>query len=397
MKILFVTTQSLVQSTLIGRVMPLAEEFQKIGNEVKVLIHSEKTPTPSTLGGNGETLGVFPIGPNPFQRTEHGKKRKSGVALVWTTTMNALRAAWQLVKIKPNVIIIVKPLPENTLAVKLVKPFLRHAKIILDVDDFELEANQLTSLLQRAAIHWSERVASKMASHIIVATPFLGDHMQLLAGSKKPVTLIPTGLPISSTLGVSSLTPSVFSIGLAKHTILFAGSLSISSGHRVDLLPEILLYVRKSIPNAQIIIAGSGDDEHTLRERFAKLHLQDAVTWHGRFTLDDIASLVIHSSVLIDPIDASIANRAKSSFRVALALTYGVPIVTSNIGIRTMMIPQELQKFFFAKPGDAYAYAEKIIDIFKNPITSHHATILTSASRQYQYDHLAKMYYNCIV
>ena len=169
-----------------------------MGNEVTILVHSENSTTPSRsplYKGEKSQLELKIIGSNPFQRTVHGKKRNSGFSLIWTMKINALRAAWQLVKIKPDVIIIAKPLPENTFAVVLAKPFLRTTKILLDVDDFELQANQLTSLFQRAAIHWSERVASKMASHIIVATPFLGDHMQLLAGSKKPVTLIPTGLP----------------------------------------------------------------------------------------------------------------------------------------------------------------------------------------------------------
>lgn len=201
MKIVFITTQSPLQSTLIGRVMPLVQEFKKMGNDVTILVHeesshaviarSERSEQRSNLSSNAKIaspihgLAITTIGINPFELNTHGKKRYSGLRLMLTMKMNAIRAAWQLIKIKPDVVIIVKPLPENTLAVFLAKPFLKKTKIILDVDDFELEANQLTSLLQRAAIHASERAAVKMASHIIVATPFLGDHMQLLAGPKK--------------------------------------------------------------------------------------------------------------------------------------------------------------------------------------------------------------------
>jgi len=411
MKIVFVTTQSPLQSTLIGRVMPLAQEFQKMGNAVTVLVHEENVATPSRLpaGQAGSPLykgeksqpKLKIIGPNPFERTAGGKKRYSGLRLIWTMKMNAIRAAWQLIKEKPDTVIIVKPLPENTLAVFLAKPFLKKTKIILDVDDFELEANQLTSLLQRAAIHASERAAVKMASHIIVATPFLGDHMQLLTGSKIPVTLIPTGLPLiplsldGERDGVRGIL--VSPAGTARHTMLFAGSVSISSGHRVDMLPEILVQVRKRVPDATLIIAGTGDDETALREQFAKLGLQDATTWHGRFSLDNIGPLMQDSAVLIDPIDASIANRAKSSFRAALALAYGVPIVSSNIGIRTAMIPATLHARFFAKPGDATAYAEKIITLLQAPVSEKDSALLQDASTQYQYNYLAQVYYNCIV
>lgn len=389
MKIVFVTTQSLIQSTLIGRVLPLAQEFQKMGNDVTVLVHSEKNSKQTTPQF---PVKIQPIGPNPFERTSAGKKRKSGLALLWTMKMNALRAAWQLVGEKPDAIIIVKPLPENTFAVKLAKPFLGNVKIILDVDDFELEANSLTSLMQRAAIHWSERVASKIASHIIVATPFLGDHMQLLAGTGKTVTLIPTGLSYRGASEDGSA-----HAARQPHAILFAGSLSISSGHRVDMLPEILAQVRKSIPDATLILAGSGDDEGTVKKKFQAMGLEEAVDFRGRFSMERIESLVREASILIDPIDATIANRAKSSFRVALALVYGKPIVTSNIGIRTEMIPQKLHAAYFATPGDSSDYAEKIISLLQDTVSSEDKALLRDASKKYMYDRLAQTYYTCIV
>ncbi len=414
MKIVFVTTQSFMQSTLIGRVLPLAQEFQKMGNKIVLLIHRENSPASSTLGVLPLTPSVFParfgihtIGVNPFERTSNGKKRKNGLRLIWTMKINALRAAWCLIREKPDVVIIVKPLPENTLAVLLAKPFLRNTNIILDVDDFELEANELTSLVQRAAIHWSERVAVQLASHIIIATPFLGDHMKLLAGNKKPVTLIVTGLPspatlISSTLGVSALTPSVFPMSVAttdraNHNILFIGSISHSSGHRVDMLPEILFYIRKSIPDATLTIAGSGDDEENLRKKFQDITLADAVTWTGRFTMDDVPRLLQNTVVLIDPIDTSIANRAKSSFRVALALEYGIPIITSSIGIRTDMIPVQLHEKFFARPENIKDYAEKITNIFTSPLTQEESGSMKKKSEEYRWDNLAKVYYDCLV
>lgn len=397
MNIIFVTTQSPLQSTLIGRVFPLAQEFKKMGHQVTVLVHQENTPIGKTLRVNEKTLRVEEIGPNPFQRILNGKQRYSGLQLVATMLMNALRAAWQLIKEKPEIVIMVKPLPENTLAVLLAKLFLKQVNSILDVDDFELEANHLTSLLQRAALHWSERASSRMASHIVVATPFLQDHMQLLSGHKKPVTLIPTGLPASSTLGVFPLTPSVFPAGSSRHTLLFAGSLSIASGHRVDMLPEILSIVRNTIPDARLIIAGSGDDENILKEQFEKLGLGNSADWRGRFSLATISDVIKESSILIDPIDASIANRAKSSFRAALALSYGVPIVTSSIGIRTDMIPSVLHEKFFAKPGDAASYAEKITALLQQGISHEEQSLLRAASEPYQYDHLARIYYNCLV
>lgn len=380
MNIVFVTTQSHLQSTLIGRVFPLAEEFQNMGHEVTVLGHKE-SDTASPLPNFVVT------GPNPFSRTKTGKKRRSGIALIAIMKINALRAAWKLMSIRPDVIIIVKPLPENTLAVALAKIFLWNAKVILDSDDFELFANKVSSFFERAAIHASERIASSLASHITVATPFLLDHMKQLTGGRKAVTLIPTGLNLSKK----------YISQAAANTILYIGSVSVSSGHRVDLLPEIFSIVKKEIPNATLAIAGSGDDEHTLREAFNAKGLSKHVHWLGRFDVKNAEHIALGAAVLIDPIDASIENRAKSSFRTALALACGMPIVTSNIGIRTMLIPDNFHERFFAAPEDAASYAQKIIAVLKHTLSEAERTALQERAGSFTWKKLAEEYYQCII
>ncbi len=386
MHIAFVTTQSHLQSTLIGRVIPLAKELQNMGHTVTVLLHSDSSPHPSPLPVRGE--GSFIVtGPNPFSRTAMGKKRRSGIALIAIMKLNALRAAWKLIAIRPDSIVIVKPLPENTLAVALAKLVLWNSKVILDSDDFELFANKISSSLERSAIHLSERIASSIASHIIVATPFLLDHMKQLTGGRKAVTLIPTGLDI----------PQISQEHTPSNTILYIGSVSVSSGHRVDLLPEILSIVKKEIPNATLAIAGSGDDEHALRAAFEEKGVTPYVRWLGRFSLNNAAAIAHTAGVLIDPIDGSIENRAKSSFRTALGLACGVPIVTSNIGIRTMLIPEIFHERFFAAPEDTASYAQKIISVLKHELTEAERIVLKERAGSYAWKKLADEYYQCIV
>lgn len=380
MHIAFVTTQSHLQSTLIGRVIPLANELQSMGHQVSLFIHKED-------GEFAPGVPTYVTGSNPFSRTKTGKKRRSGIALIAIMKLNALRAAWKLIAICPDSIIIVKPLPENTLAVALAKLVLWNSKVILDSDDFELFANKISSSFERSAIQLSERIASNIASHIIVATPFLLDHMKQLTGGRKTVTLIPTGLNL----------PKILQEHAPSNTILYIGSVSVSSGHRVDLLPEILSIVKKEIPNATLAIAGSGDDEHLLQVAFRAKGLSEHVHWLGRFSLDNAVAIAHTAGVLIDPIDGSIENRAKSSFRTALALACGVPIVTSNIGIRTMLIPEIFHERFFAAPEDGPSYAQKIISVLKHELTEKERIVLKERADSFTWKKLADEYYRCIV
>lgn len=374
MKIAFLTTQTISGSTVVGRVLPLAREIAK-KHEIHVLVHqgeaAQKTP--------GMTMHEF--GKDPFIRTSAGKRRLRGIALIGRLKFNAYLAAVSLFRIKPDVVVIVKSLPESVLAAWIAKLiFLPHAKYILDVDDFELTANKLSSPLQRAAVHWAQRAGVHAASKVIAATPFLQNYfMQLAPG--KVVSLIPTGI----TGTVEAQSPS------RVPTVLYAGSVSLVSGHRVDILPEIFTYVRSALPKVRLIIAGSGDDIANLKSAFTKRKLAHAVTWFGRFTSKDLPELFT-ADIILDPVDDSITNRAKSSFRVLAALAAGRPLVTSNIGIRSLLIPPAFHAPFFARPGDAADYAKKTIELLRKPLPVSLSDQLKQHAMRYTWDMLATQY-----
>ncbi|MEX1112794.1 MAG: glycosyltransferase [Candidatus Andersenbacteria bacterium] len=375
MKIVFVTTQALTGSTVVGRVLPFAEEIAASHN-VYVFAHEGDTQPP-------KGITVEYVGKDPFTRSSNGKRRLKGIALIARMIVNAWRTLLMLVHVQPDVAIIVKPLPQNVLATYVWRLFNTKRKVILDVDDFELTANSLSSVYQRAAIHWSERTGSRIASTIACATPFLQDHFRQLTTDAKQVELIPTPLPIQ--VSPISNTPS-------RPTLLYIGSVSITSGHRVDLLPEILEQVRRDIPEATLTIAGSGDDVASLEQLFAERRLQDAVQWTGRFSPQDVGDLLQTASVVLDPIDGSIVNRAKSSFRVAASAASGVPVVTSNIGIRPLLLPQKLHERFFAEPGSAAAYATRVIDLLKHPLSDEDRSNMVDHSKDHSTEKLSEAY-----
>ena len=389
MKIAFVTTQSLLQSTVVGRILPVAKELGKMGNEVTVLVHEEASSLQSSGSARGnDPVGVHTvsIGYNPFTRTESGKKRKRGFALLFLMFGNAIRGSQALLNIRPDIIVIVKPLPENVFAVSLARLFLPKSKIVLDVDDFELFANVVSSLPERAVLHWAERRASSMAQHVIAATPFLADHMRAIAQKDVPITLIPTGLSVDAAMQQYN-----------SHVIAYIGSVSASSGHLIFMLPEIVEQVRKGIPDATILIAGSGDDEKKLKQLFSEKNLDSCVEWFGRFSDVDIPNILSKASIIVDPIDDSIVNRAKSSYRAMLACSSALPVVTSNIGIRPIVIPEVLHSRFFADVGSTADYAERIVDLLRHPLSEEDKKALHNKSAEYSYQKTAELYYNCLV
>ena len=177
--------------------------------------------------------------------------------------------------------------------------------------------------------------------------------------------------------------------------LIYLGSISISSGHRVDLLPDILMQVREQLPETKLHIYGAGDDVEKLKKMFVVRNLETAVHWHGRFSSPlegEVSRILRDGGVVVDPVDASISNRAKSSFRCMLAGKFGCPVVTSNIGIRPYLFPQEFHDRFFARAESAADYAEKVVTCIKNPLTIEEKMRLQKHNEQFSWLQLATKY-----
>jgi glycosyltransferase involved in cell wall biosynthesis len=158
------------------------------------------------------------------------------------------------------------------------------------------------------------------------------------------------------------------------------------------MLPSILEKIKEKIPNIALTIAGSGDDEQSLRQEIAKRRLEKHVRFLGRFSPHKAASLLKDTAILIDPIDNSLTQRAKSSYRVALAGSHGVAAVSSNIGIRPLLLPLHLHERFFATANDPASYAEKIISLIRRPLTPEDQTCMREHAKCYLWETLAPAY-----
>jgi glycosyltransferase involved in cell wall biosynthesis len=382
-RVAVVAYQSVTGSTVVGRILPWLAELPD-SCDIQLYVLKNPQAIHSSLPFLRTNIHVQTIGSEPFVRTKTGKQRYRGFKLVWTMVRTALQIAKRLWQDQPTLIIISKPLPASILGVWLWRLFNKKGQIVLDVDDFELTSTVLSSLAQRATIHWSERTGAHLATVITAATPFLVDHFSQLTQQTKPVHLLPTGIAIAPDV--------VQPTTVTSPTILYIGSVSVASGHRVDLLPAILQTVRQTIPTATLTIAGSGDDVAVVKERLAELQLTKAVTWVGRFTATDLPTLLQHASLIIDPIDDSLANRAKSSFRVSLGATTGWPVVTSNIGIRPYWFPDQVHPKFFAMPGDISDYAQKIVHLLQHPLTPTEQTMMREYATQYTWSNIVKRF-----
>lgn len=123
-----------------------------------------------------------------------------------------------------------------------------------------------------------------------------------------------------------------------------------------------LRLVREKLPNAQLIIAGSGPERQALGDLAAELGLTDAVAFTGRVDNENMAKLYYSANVMVNP---SLADNMPNSVLEALAC--GVPVVSTNVGGVPYLVEHD-KTALLVPPQDATAMADAIITLLTDPV-----------------------------
>ena len=156
---------------------------------------------------------------------------------------------------------------------------------------------------------------------------------------------------------LSNLTPNFEAKSLTP-TILYFGRLKYYKS--VDILIKAFKKVIEKIPEARLIIAGSGEEETNLKELVKRLKLEAKVEFKGRVTDNEKMKLLQESWVLVNP-----------SFMEGWGITTieanacGTPVIASDVpGLRDSV--RDRQTGYLAPQGDVNGFYERIIDIISD-------------------------------
>ncbi len=346
MTVLFVCALPPERSSVIGRLLPLALAAHEAGHTVSVLTLSGSTRPPfaSTEDRFGVALNL--VGPN-IRATERSSPGFGETLVRFLAGLRALDRS--LRSTQADVLVLCKPQLQNTTPALAAARRMR-CPLLLDVDDLEAEASRAPHVVGWV-LRTLEAKAARAASVITCASPFLVDRFRSLHRTAR-VELLPTGIEPRPTSPVHFRER--LGIPREEKLILYVGSLSLSSGHRVDALLEAFerFMSSPSAPPARLILAGDGLDEHELRARAARSPHAARIRFLGRFTPPLDLALAREADLLVDPVDRTPSNEAKSSHRTMLALATGTPIVAGDVGIRRTLLPPALHEPCLYNPAD---------------------------------------------
>lgn len=328
-----------------GRILPMARALVRRGHETEVLTLSGTPQPPYASSDLDAGVVVTTVGPN-IRATGTGRPGIAETHRRWREGTSALTRA--LSDRDAEVLVLAKPQLQNT------RPALswadkHHRSILVDSDDLESLASRTPFPLSWWASRTEQRALAS-ARTITACSPYLVAYARRSAPSAQ-VELIPTGLEIPQEITAARLRER-FPIPADAPLLLYVGSLSISSGHRVDrLLDAFELLAPTALPTTHLVISGDGLDADHLRTRVLGLSMLAArVHFTGPFTPPQDIAMAREADLLIDPVDASPVSAAKSSSRMMLALATGTSIVAGNIGIRPTLLPRSLHAMHLYDP-----------------------------------------------
>lgn len=335
MRTIFVSALPVERSSTVGRVLPLARAMVAAGHDTTLLTLSGRVDPPYEEETGDAGVRMRAVGPavratrvpNPGVVDTLRRLRRGRAAL-----------ASALAREPADLLVLAKPHFQNTGPV-LRAAAMRQIPLVLDVDDRETHASRLP-FFARWYAEELERRAARAAALVTTASPALVEHLRRHAPATR-IELLPTGITVPADVPPARLREKL-RLPPAESLILYVGSLAISSGHRVDLLIDSLAQLPPAAAPAHLVLAGDGIDAPRLKARAARTPVAERIHFLGHFTPPADLALAREVDLLIDPVDRTPTNEAKSSHRVLLALATGTPVIAGDIGMRRFLLPAAL-------------------------------------------------------
>ncbi|MEC0230287.1 1,4-alpha-glucan branching protein domain-containing protein [Paenibacillus alba] len=232
-------------------------------------------------------------------------------------------------------------------------------------------------------IHLLENKLANRADHLIVCSLYMQQEvMDLFQVPEHKLSAIPNGvmpflIPADTLLATNPLLSDVL-LGGESPILVFLGRLVYEKG--VHVLISAMRLVLKRIPQAKLVIAGSGPELEGLQQLAASLG--DRVSFVGFLEETDKNQLLHKAELCIFP------SLYEPFGLVALeAMASGTPVIVSDTGGLAEIVDHPINGCK-VKPGDAPALAKVIVSLLQDPMTAANLTsdALSKVSSMYNWE-----------
>ena len=362
--ITFFVNQSLESPAGVGRYFPIAKNLVELGYKVNILAlhHDFNSLKEKKFVKDG--VNIYYVGQMQVLKQGDKKTYLSRNNLIKTVLSSTFNMCLKGLKLKSDILYVFKPQPINGTAAFLTK-ILKGKKLIVDCDDYEAKSNRFSSFIDENAFIFFENNLPRIANKITIHNSFLINRYKNLGINKEKIFYLPNGVDFErfekTNDKLISNIKNKFKLK-NKKVILYFGSLSLKSGHSVDLLIKAFELVNKKIKNSVLLLVGGGEDIDLLKEKSKNL---ESIIFVGRVAQEDIPSYIKISDVTVDPVYDSLPNKCRSPLKIVESMVMGVPVVTGDVGDRKI-ITENGKTALIVKSGNEKDLAEGIIKLLKD-------------------------------
>jgi glycosyltransferase involved in cell wall biosynthesis len=193
------------------------------------------------------------------------------------------------------------------------------------------------------------RIKRKKITSYIVPSRFVAAVASKLG--YEPVVLLRNSIELAA--------PSKKKVARSPYTILFVGRLEAEKG-AMELFEAVKLVLRH-VPDARLVIVGTGTEERALRQRIARDGLQDSIELRGQLPYADIEDLYRSATVLAVP------SLWPEPFGLIgpEAMQFGLPVVSSGRGGMSDWA-DDGRNALIADPQNTAAFADALTRILRD-------------------------------
>ncbi len=365
-KIAFLATASLESPYSGGRCLPWAKYLHRQGHQVHIvtLHHHWTSDVPRHFRHEG--VHIHQIGQMHVRKLGDVTQYFSFSRLLWTVARSFGAMTRTVLALRPHIIHIGKPHPQNTLAGLIAGSVLRGSKVFLDYDDYESGINRFNTSFERWVIRLFENRSPRYVHGVTTHTTFL--HRRLLQNGVPETRLLrlPSGFdpewgratgPIPSTSWRGYGFPRWADGDLP---VLYVGTIAFTS-HALEILFEAIPRVLSREKRAFFVFVGGGADLEQAREQVRAMGIDSRVCFMGRVPHGQVPRILRDALVSVDPVRDTPVDRARWPLKIVESLGMGVPVVTGDVGDRREILQGDTGGTL-VRPGDPQALAAGILE-----------------------------------
>ncbi len=287
---------------------------------------------------------------------------------IWHQIVIPLRMARRAVQLDADVVHVFKPIGYSGLTGLWLRRFSRRP-LVLDTDDWEgrggwADVNPYPPLW-KWLFERQERWLARHADAVTVVSRTLQTQVWGLGVDPARVIYLPNGpdARLRDRAEVSDEQKQEIRrrLGVGKAPLaLYLGH--IPHGTDLDLALEALARLKDRLPEARLVIAGSGEGLPSLQALAQALGVADRVIFPGWIEHDQAPLYVAAADVIVNPYRDTLINRSKCAGKVVSAMALGKAVITGRLGENLEYI-EHGRSGVLTEPGDAEDLAQALLQV----------------------------------